>query len=123
MGNFFFLGAQNGFDAINLDQVRHVIQDSKAGKITIYFDRDHKIELARGVATDFVDVLTRLKSEAGCNDRGDEAGKSRERCLSRTLCGEGASVPPRTAYPVWIVLVNGCDGRHSRNRLRFLSEH
>jgi hypothetical protein len=65
MANFFFLGAQSGFDAINLDQVRQVIHDNKVGKVAIYFDHDHKIELAGDMATDFVDVLTRLKSEAG----------------------------------------------------------
>jgi hypothetical protein len=64
MANFFFTGGSGGQQAINLDQVRLVSQDTGTGRVTIYFQLEHTITLEREVAKQFMDVLGSLKSEA-----------------------------------------------------------
>ncbi|MGA2647926.1 MAG: hypothetical protein ABSF15_24775 [Candidatus Sulfotelmatobacter sp.] len=64
MANFFFTGGPAGYNAINLDQVTHVIRDSASETATLYFERDHTIVLEGEMAKEFMDVLTRLNSEA-----------------------------------------------------------
>ena len=64
MANFFFTGGSGGQQAINLDQVRLVSQDTVTGMVTIYFQLEHTIMLEGEVAKQFMDVIGGLKSEA-----------------------------------------------------------
>jgi hypothetical protein len=64
MANFFFTAGSGGQQAINLDQVRVVSQDTVTSTVTISFQPDHIIVLGGEVAKQFMDVLGRLKSEA-----------------------------------------------------------
>ncbi len=64
MANFFFTGGSGGQQAINLDQVRVVSQDTVTGMVTIYFQLEHTIKLEGEVAKQFMDVIGGLKSEA-----------------------------------------------------------
>jgi hypothetical protein len=64
MANFFFTGGSGGQQAINLDQVRVVSQDTVTGRVSISFQPEHTITLDGGVAKQFIDVLGGLKSEA-----------------------------------------------------------
>ncbi|MFZ0297963.1 MAG: hypothetical protein WAM13_06390 [Candidatus Sulfotelmatobacter sp.] len=64
MANFFFTGGSGGQQAINLDQVRVVSQDTVTGRLTICFQPEHTIALDGEVGKQFMDVLGRLKSEA-----------------------------------------------------------
>ena len=75
MANFFFTGGSGGQRAINLDQVREVSQDTTTGRISISFQPEHTIALDGEVARQFVDMLSRLKSEAKAlaHARGGEA--------------------------------------------------
>jgi hypothetical protein len=65
MANVAFAGGPAGYSAINMDLVRYVTRDIEEGTVTLYFDMQHKIELDGDVAKDFIDIITRLKSEAG----------------------------------------------------------
>ena len=78
MANFFFTGGSGGQQAINLDQVRVVSQDTVTGRVSIYFQPEHTIALDGEVGKQFMDVLGRLKSEAkalshGAVKRGNRA--------------------------------------------------
>lgn len=64
MANFFFTAGSGGQQAINLDQVRVVSQDTVTGMVTVSFQPEHTIVLGGEVAKQFMDVLGRLKSEA-----------------------------------------------------------
>lgn len=64
MANFFFTGGSGGQQAINLEQVRLVNQDTVTGRVTIYFQPEHTIMLESEVAKQFMDVLGGLRSEA-----------------------------------------------------------
>ncbi len=64
MANFFFTGGSGGQQAINLDQVRVVSQDTVTGGVSISFQPEHTITLDGEVAKQFMDVLGQLKSEA-----------------------------------------------------------
>jgi hypothetical protein len=64
MANFFFTGGSGGQQAINLDQVRVVSEDTATGRVSISFQPEHAIALDGEVAKQFMDVLSRLKSEA-----------------------------------------------------------
>lgn len=64
MANFFFTGGSGGKQAINLDQVRLVSQDTATGMVTIYFQLEHTLMLEGEVAKQFMDVIGGLKSEA-----------------------------------------------------------
>lgn len=64
MANFFFSSGEAGISGINMDQVRFVTSNKESGVITIYFDQRHTLELTDESAKEFLDVLTRLKSEA-----------------------------------------------------------
>jgi hypothetical protein len=64
MANFTYAGGPKGFSVINLDLVRHVIRDIETGRVTLFFDLEHKIELDGPVAKEFIGILTRLHSEA-----------------------------------------------------------
>jgi hypothetical protein len=63
MSNFFFF-TSDGFAAINIDLIKEVISDEASGRVTIFFDREHTVELKGDTGKEFIDVLTRLKSEA-----------------------------------------------------------
>jgi hypothetical protein len=78
MANFFFAGGSGSQQAINLDQVRLVKQDTLTGRVTIYFQPDHTIMLECEVAKQFMDVLGGRRSEAkalaqGAVKRGNKA--------------------------------------------------
>jgi hypothetical protein len=64
MANFFYTGGPSGWTGINMDLVREVIQDTSSGKITIYFDKQHTVELSGDAAKEFIEVVVRLKSES-----------------------------------------------------------
>jgi hypothetical protein len=64
MANFFFMGGDGTYSGFNMDQVRQVIRDNSAGKVTVIFSPDHTVELFGDVAKQFIDILTRLNSEA-----------------------------------------------------------
>ncbi|HXM67834.1 MAG TPA: hypothetical protein VN911_13960 [Candidatus Acidoferrum sp.] len=64
MANFFFTGGSGGQQAINLDQVRLVSQDTATSMVTIYFQLEHTIMLEGEVGRQFMDVIGGLKSEA-----------------------------------------------------------
>jgi hypothetical protein len=64
MANFFYTGGSAGWTGINMDLVREVIQDTGSDKITIYFDKQHTVELSGDAAKEFIEVVVRLKSES-----------------------------------------------------------
>src|ERR1022692_792639 len=64
MANFLLMGGSAGFSGINLDQIQKVIRDKASDTVTIYFNHDHTIILQEDAAKEFMDVLTRLKSDA-----------------------------------------------------------
>ena len=64
MANFFFTGGSGGQQAINLDQIRIVSQDTVTGGVTVYFQPEYTIMLEGEVAKQLMDVLGGLKSEA-----------------------------------------------------------
>jgi len=64
MANFFFTGGEQGFMAINIDLVRMVIDDRKAKKITLHFDKEQKVDFPDDQAPKLRDMLTQLRSEA-----------------------------------------------------------
>ena len=70
MANFFFTGGSGGQQAINLDQVRVVSQDTVTGRVSISFQPEHTIALDGEVGKQFMDVLGRLKSEAKALSHG-----------------------------------------------------
>jgi hypothetical protein len=87
MANFFFTGGSGGQQAINLDQIRVVSQDTVTGRVSISFQPEHTIALDGEVAKQFMDVLSRLKSEVKAlahgavnrRDRGEATLKNRHR--------------------------------------------
>jgi hypothetical protein len=70
MANFFFTAGSGGQQAINLDQVRVVGQDTVTGTVTICFQPEHTIVLGWAVPKQFMNVLGRLKSEAKVLSQG-----------------------------------------------------
>jgi hypothetical protein len=83
MANFFFTGGSGGQQAINLDQVRLVSQDTVTGMVTIYFQLEHTIIFEGEIAKQFMDVIGDLKSEAkalahGVVVRSNSAPKKRK---------------------------------------------
>jgi hypothetical protein len=70
MANFFFTGGSGGQQAINLDQVRLVSQDTVTGRVVIYFQPEHTITLEGEIAKQFMEVLSGLKSEAKALSHG-----------------------------------------------------
>jgi hypothetical protein len=75
MANFFFTGGSGGQQAINLDQVRVVSQDTVTGGVSISFQPEHTITLNGEVGKQFMDVLGRLKSEAKALSHGASANR------------------------------------------------
>jgi hypothetical protein len=63
MANFLHSGDPEGY-SINIDQIRAVKRDRRNGKATIIFAQDHTLELEGTKAKQFMDILTRLESEA-----------------------------------------------------------
>jgi hypothetical protein len=64
MAKFFLVSGAHQYEAINIEQIRHVTQDSK-GKITIYFDRTHIVSFEGEPATRLIDTIA-------LSDLGDE---------------------------------------------------
>jgi hypothetical protein len=83
MANFLFTGGSGGQQAINLDQVRVVSQDTVTGRVSISFQPEHTIVPYGEVGKQFMDVLGRLKSEAkalahGAVKRSNSAGATQK---------------------------------------------
>jgi hypothetical protein len=64
MANFFFTGGSGGQQAINLDQVRLVNQDTRRAGSLSTFSPNTQSCLRGDVAKQFMDVLGGLRSEA-----------------------------------------------------------
>jgi hypothetical protein len=89
MANFFSTGGSGGQQAINLDQFRVASQDTVTvtGRVSISFRPEHTVALDGEVAKQFIDVLSRLKSEAKAlahgavkqSDRAEATLKKRRR--------------------------------------------
>jgi hypothetical protein len=82
MANFFFTGGSGGQQAINIDQVRLVNQDTATGQVTIYFQPEHTIMLEGGGSETVHGRARRLEVRGqGSNARG---GKAEQHRWSRT---------------------------------------
>lgn len=64
MANFFFGGGPEGYMAWNLDRVTYVVRNPAKDSLRVYFAKDDFFELSGEHAKQFIDVLTRLQSEA-----------------------------------------------------------
>lgn len=64
MANFLFTGGKSGSVAYNLDQIRYIERDQASGTVKLYFSKEDFVELSGESAKQFMDIVTRLSSEA-----------------------------------------------------------
>ncbi len=99
MANFFFTGGSGGQQAINLDQVRVVSEDTVTGRVSISFQPEHAIALDGEVAKQFMDVLGRLKSEAKALAHGAVKRSNRAEATAKKPKPNSRYARPRIARP------------------------
>lgn len=59
MANFVLLTGPKGFEHINLDLVRRIVEDAGSGSITLHFDSTHTRKLEGNDARIFMDEVNR----------------------------------------------------------------
>jgi hypothetical protein len=99
MANFFFTGGSGGQQAINLDQVRVVSEDTVTGRVSISFQPEHAIALDGEVAKQFMDVLARLKSEAKALAHGAVKRSNRAEATAKKAKPNSRNARPQIARP------------------------